>query len=1004
MCTKGKIRANGIAWGCLLAPLLAGCGGSGTPPSLVTVSVSSPSATVVAGTSMQFVATVTNDPVNRGVTWTITCSAATSACGSVSPTITASGTSTTYNAPNAVPASDLSVKLTATSVSDTTKSQAATITVPAITVSLIPTSANVVINTTALFTPTVNNDSFGNGVTWALSQNGTACSPGCGTVSPTSTGTNVATTYTAPTTLPATNMTVTLTATSVTDATKSFAATIVVPSVEVVVSPASPTVPGNGTAQLTANVAGDSSNKGVAWTVSCGVPTCGGVSPASSASGTAVTYTAPAPPATDLPVIVTATSVANTFAAASATVTVSTITLSIEPSNPTVVAGTTQQLTATVSSDLANKGVTWTVACSSASCGSVLPTSTASGDATTYTAPTTAPASDITVSVTATSVTDTTKSSTATVTVPAIGVSVISPATGIIPINATQSFSATVKNDATNGGLNWTLTQNGTSCSPACGTISPASTASGVATTYTAPATLPANATVTLNAISATDATKSSNATITLTGGTVKLIPARLAFSCKFRPSPPGCTTSIQPQATTLTNTGTSALSIDSISITTTGGTPVFAQTNDCASSVAAGASCTITVTFKPTATGTSNASLSISDSSSDSPQQVALSGSAHQIRRADAAAVRSDLAVTTSAAVPAPTGPETVGTRILHLTDFTRDDPYLTNGTKRELAVRLWYPASLKPDQKCQRAAYTSPAVWSYFAELVGVRPFPVATNSCSEAPVADGLYPVVVFTPGYTTAFTDYTFLMEDLASHGYVVASVAHTYETTAVDLADGRLAKSMIGSHLGGPLPADGKSLTTAVSTRLMDLKFVVSELERSNVQRDSPLRGKLDLSKIAVAGHSVGGLTALLAIEIEPRFKAAVMMDGFVPAALPSGTTKPLLILAAGRERWEPAECRLWSNLKGPRLAVNLRGTEHLAMGDWIWLTRDSVQTGPMGPQETMSAIRNYITAFLDANLGSRTLDRTREQLLKGLSPDYPDAVVTTEQQYLCRQP
>ena len=1001
MCTKSKVRAHWIAWGAFVAPLLAGCGGSSTPPSLITVSVSSPSATVVAGTSMQFVATVTNDPVNRGVTWTIRCSAAT--CGSVSPTITPSGTSTTYNAPNAIPASDLSVTLTATSVSDTTKSQAAMITVPTITVSVTPTSAQVVINSTAMFTPTVNNDSFGNGVTWTLTQNGTACSPGCGMVSPTSTATNTATIYTAPTTLPATNLNVTLTATSITDTTKSATAAITVPSVGVVVSPASATVPGNGTAQLTATVAGDSGNKGVGWTLTCSPSPCGGVAPTSSASGAAITYTAPGPPSSDLAVTVTATSVANTLAAASATVTVPAITVNIQPPNPTVEAGTTQQLTATVGNDQANKGVTWAVTCSSVSCGSVSPTSTASGAATTYTALPTPPGSDLTVTVAATSITDTTKTSIATVTVPAIKVSSLSPPSGIIPINATQSFSATVSNDPSNAGLNWTISENGTICSPACGAVNPAATASAVATTFTAPATVPPGAAVTLSAIAAADATKSSNASITLTNGTVKVIPAQLAFGCKFRSG--GCTT-VPTQAATLTNTGTQALSITAISITPTGTTPPasFSETNDCGASVAAGASCTTTVRFTPPAAASYTASLSIADNSPDSPQQVALSGNAQQLRPAGAAAVRSDLAATTSAAVPAPTGSEIVGTRLLHLTDLTRDDPYLNNGTKRELVDRLWYPASLTPNQSCERAAYTSPTVWNYFAQLVGVRPFPVSTNSCREVPVADGAHPVVVFSPGYTTTFTDYTFLVEDLASHGYIVASVAHTYETTAVELADGRLAKSLVGSHLGGPMLDDSKSLATAAYTRFLDLQFVVSELERSNVQTGSALRGKLDLSRIAVAGHSLGGSTALLGIEFEPRFKAAILMDGFVPAALPSGTTKPVLILAAGRERWEPTECRLWSTLKGPRLAVNLRGTEHVALGDWIWLARDSVQTGPMGPEKTMSAIRDYITAFLDANLGSRTLNGTEQNLLGGRSMNYPDGAVTTEQQNLCSQP
>jgi len=43
------------------------------------------------------------------------------------------------------------------------------------------------------------------------------------------------------------------------------------------------------------------------------------------------------------------------------------------------------------------------------------------------------------------------------------------------------------------------------------------------------------------------------------------------------------------------------------------------------------------------------------------------------------------------------------------------------------------------------------------------------------------------VIFTHGYIGTFTDYAFLFEDLASRGYVVASIDHTYEATALELA-------------------------------------------------------------------------------------------------------------------------------------------------------------------------------------------------------------------------
>ncbi len=164
---------------------------------------------------------------------------------------------------------------------------------------------------------------------------------------------------------------------------------------------------------------------------------------------------------------------------------------------------------------------------------------------------------------------------------------------------------------------------------------------------------------------------------------------------------------------------------------------------------------------------------------------------------------------------------------------------------------MRFWYPASR--NQTCKPAEYASPKVWKYFSELVEVPLHDVTTNSCWNDPIEGGLHPVVVFTPGYTATFTDYTFLFEDLASRGYVVASVDHTYEATDVEFPDGRFVKSVFGSHLGNILRGDDQAISLAVSVRLQDLNFVVDELQRLNGKAESPFIGNLDLTRVAVAG-------------------------------------------------------------------------------------------------------------------------------------------------------
>ena len=304
--------------------------------------------------------------------------------------------------------------------------------------------------------------------------------------------------------------------------------------ITVTVAPTTASVPVGQAQTFIATVTG-TPNTGVAWTLTQGgaacSPGCGTLAPTSTTSGTPATYTAPAAiPAQGATVTITATSAADTSVSASATITITqNVSVSVSPSTASVGVGQTQAFTATVTGTN-NASVTWTLtqngaACTPA-CGTISPTSTASGAPATYTAPTSLPANP-TVTVTATSVADTTKSASATVTItPSVGISV-SPTTASVVVGQTQAFTATVTG-STNTNVNWTLTQAGAACSPSCGTIAPPSTANGISTTYTAPAAVPPIQTVTLTATSVADPTKSATATITVTsqtGGTVAVSP-----------------------------------------------------------------------------------------------------------------------------------------------------------------------------------------------------------------------------------------------------------------------------------------------------------------------------------------------------------------------------------------------------------------------------------------------------------------------------------------------
>jgi len=483
-------------------------------------------------------------------------------------------------------------------------------------------------------------------------------------------------------------------------------------------------------------------------------------------------------------------------------------------------------------------------------------------------------------------------------------------------------------------------------------------------------------------------------------GTVVQLSPASLSFGNV----PLGTSTTA---STTLTNTGSTTLSITRIVIAGAD-TDEFRQTHTCLTGLGAGKSCIITVTFTPREKGRDSAEVSISDNDITSPQQVPLSGAGcvweiinrHRkcvttIARSE---VQSTLAKTRTTVVPTVTGADRVGTRVLDLIDSTRIDPFGGNGINRELLVRFWYPASAEQD--CKLADYTSPRVWNYFAGLTRLPPPTVGTNACLDAPVANSAHPVIVFTHGYTGTFTDYTFLVEDLASRGYIVVSIDHTYEATAVEFPDGRFVKSLVGSHLTNTWQTDDQTLSSALAVRLDDVKFVVDELERLSESTGTPFAGRFDLTRLALAGHSLGGLTAWFGVQRDARFRAAVLVDPYLPDIPVGSTGTPILLLTMGREQRNEDECQLWSDLRGPRLAVNLRGAEHVTPSDLIWLAKGAIKSGSMGPDRTIEALRDYIAAFLDTNVRGKPLD----PLLTGPSSDFPDAEVTTQGQALCREP
>ncbi len=271
---------------------------------------------------------------------------------------------------------------------------------PSVIISVAPTSASVVVAKTQQFAATVTGTT-NMAVTWQV--NGVAGGDAThGTISTSGL-------YTAPSSVPS-PATVTVTAIAQADSTKSASAAVTVTAAQAVaisISPTSASVVTAKTQQFTPTVTG-TTNMAVSWQVN-------GVAGGDSTHGTISTsglYTAPSAVPSPAGVTVTAISQADSTKSASASVTITTsggtnITVSVSPRRGGLTV--TQQLTtlkATLSNDTTNAGVTW----SSSGGGSFAPTTSLSGAAVTFTAPSSAGV----VTITATSVADNSKAATAT--------------------------------------------------------------------------------------------------------------------------------------------------------------------------------------------------------------------------------------------------------------------------------------------------------------------------------------------------------------------------------------------------------------------------------------------------------------------------------------------------------------------------------------------------------------------------------------------------------------
>jgi predicted dienelactone hydrolase len=359
---------------------------------------------------------------------------------------------------------------------------------------------------------------------------------------------------------------------------------------------------------------------------------------------------------------------------------------------------------------------------------------------------------------------------------------------------------------------------------------------------------------------------------------------------------------------------------------------------------------------------------------------------------------------------LPDPSGTFGIGRVGYEWIDAARPDPYSVDPkAHRALMVYLWYPAPrgvageaepYLPDAKQMDADHD---VRPHMVEEYGALwPLMVSgeikSHAIKDAPVArtPKQFPVVLLSHGLGGTGLEYASLIEELVSHGYVVAAIEHTYTASAVAFPDGRVVPAHQDPVPDGLSPERRWQRMIASAAVLFsrgadDVSFVLNRLEELNKSgaQGFPLRRRLDLNRVAAMGHSAGGAFAARACQLDARFRACVSLDGELPpvVAFPEypdgkGFQQPVLLLEVDqtgkRKPFSEAQFADFQKKEEEQLNLCPKGSYHVLLnapglfhGSFsdYWLRAangDSTKTGEA--LHNLSLTESFTRAFLDKNL------------------------------------
>jgi predicted dienelactone hydrolase len=348
-----------------------------------------------------------------------------------------------------------------------------------------------------------------------------------------------------------------------------------------------------------------------------------------------------------------------------------------------------------------------------------------------------------------------------------------------------------------------------------------------------------------------------------------------------------------------------------------------------------------------------------------------------------------------TTLSIPAPTGSHHVGATALYLKDTSRADPWVPSEPARKLMVTMFYPTAVDHGTTIQ---YQTAAESEGFVAGKHVADYfspdslsEVTTHAYLNAPPAGRPHslPLIVLSPGYTEQRSALTSLAEDLASHGYVVVAIDHTYETYAIQFPDGRVATCATCAIDDDP----GTFFPKLFQVHAADVSFVLNELTGAHPAWSGSRL--IDASRIGMSGHSAGGGAALTAMLHDSRIDAGVNMDGTTYDQLPdSGLSRPFMFLGTQAEHSPGGQDLTWdhdfSRLTGWRRWLTVAGAVHISFTDYHTFAD---QVGLDGGATTTGLRSIEITRRYNLAMFDRNLRHIPQPLLDAASSRYPEVTI-----------